>query len=45
MHSFLVPSCLRLKVDVIMMMMMPDDDDDDGVDDYRDDDIDLYTTT
>ena len=40
---FLVSSCLRLKVDVIMMMMIPDDDDDDDddVDDYRNDNIDL----
>ena len=45
MHIFLVSSCLRLKVDVIMMMMIPDDDDDDDddddVDDYRNDNIDL----
>ena len=39
MHIFLVSSCLRLKVDVIMMMMISDDDDD--VDDYRNDNIDL----
>ena len=39
MHIFLVSSCLRLKVDVILMMMIPDDDDD--VDDYRNDNIDL----
>ena len=43
MRIFLVSSCLRLKVDVIMMMMIPndDDDDDDDVDDYRNDNIDL----
>ena len=42
MPIFLVSSCLRLKVDVIMMMMIPnDDDDDDDVDDYRNDNIDL----
>ena len=42
MRIFLVSSCLRLKVDVIMMMMIPDDDDDDDdLDDYRNDNIDL----
>ena len=45
MRIFLVSSCLRLKVDVIMMMMIPDDDDDDDddddVDDCRNDNIDL----